>query len=216
MKPSNILLTILAASTLVLGGCVTNPDSPGLEYMPDMYRSHAVEAYVDYGMDPYHVTEQTAAAQRATMSARKPVEGTIAYMGEDSIARSLAMPYPFENTPEGYEKAGLNWHSPLAQNEANAAAGQALYQTMCTQCHGEKGEGDGKISENGHIVGIPSYSVKLADLPDGKMYHSMTHGKGLMGSHASQLNPRQRWEIIAYINVLQGGGEETDATADTH
>jgi hypothetical protein len=99
MKPSNILLTILVASTLIFGGCATNPDSPGLEYMPDMYRSHAVEAYVDYGMDPYYVTEETAMAQRATMSARKPVEGTIAYMGEDSTARSLAMPYPFSNNP---------------------------------------------------------------------------------------------------------------------
>ena len=33
-------------------GCVNNPDSSGLEYMPDMYRSPAVEAYVDYGQDP--------------------------------------------------------------------------------------------------------------------------------------------------------------------
>lgn len=28
-----------------------------------------------------------------------------------------------------------------------------------------------------------------------------------MGSHASQLSQRQRWEVIEYIKVLQQGGE---------
>ena len=39
------------------------------------------------------------------------------------------------------------------------------------------------------------------------MYHTLTWGKGLMGSHASQLSQRQRWEVIEYIKVLQQGGE---------
>jgi len=34
---------------LLLSSCTSNADSPGLEYMPDMYRSPALEAYVDYG-----------------------------------------------------------------------------------------------------------------------------------------------------------------------
>jgi hypothetical protein len=63
------------------------------------------------------------------------------------------------------------------------------------------------LSVNGHIAGIPSYSDKLKDLPEGKMYHTLTWGKGLMGSHASQLSQRQRWEVIEYIKVLQNGGE---------
>ena len=38
-----------------------------------------------------------------------------------------------------------------------------------------------------------------AGLPVGKMYHSITYGKNLMGSYASQLTPEQRWEVICYI-----------------
>ena len=72
----------IAAVMTVLTGCVTDPNSPGLEYMPDMYRSPAIEAYVDYGMDPYYVTEGVAAAQRSTQSARRPVPGTIAFVGK--------------------------------------------------------------------------------------------------------------------------------------
>ena len=64
-KRWNIIAPV-AAVMAVLTGCVTDPNSPGLEYMPDMYRSPAVEAYVDYGMDPYYVTEEVASAQRNT------------------------------------------------------------------------------------------------------------------------------------------------------
>jgi hypothetical protein len=39
------------------------------------------------------------------------------------------------------------------------------------------------------------------------MYHTLTYGKGLMGSHASQLDQRDRWLVIEYIKVLQNGGE---------
>lgn len=72
------VIAALAAST----GCVTNPDSSGLEYMPDMYRSPAIEAYVDYGQDPYQVGEDVASAQRQIQSARKPVAGTIPFSPE--------------------------------------------------------------------------------------------------------------------------------------
>ena len=42
-------LALIAASTFILGSCTTDADSPGNEYMPDMYRSPAIEPYVDYG-----------------------------------------------------------------------------------------------------------------------------------------------------------------------
>lgn len=41
------------------------------------------------------------------------------------------------------------------------------------------------------------------------MFHSVTYGKNLMGSYASQLNTLQRWEVIAYIKMKQGGTATT-------
>jgi mono/diheme cytochrome c family protein len=201
LKPI-IPATVLAS--LMLSGCVTNPDSSGLEFMPDMYRSAAVEAYVDYGMEPFMVGEDVAAAQRLVASARKPVAGSIAFAGDDMV---YALPYAYANTPEGYEAAGAALTSPLATTEANILKGQEIYERMCSQCHGIEGSGDGALSVNGHIQGIPSYSEKLKDLPEGKMFHTLTHGKGLMGSHASQVSIKERWLVIEYIKVLQSGGE---------
>ena len=200
-----VLNALPIAAVVFMTACTTDPNSPGIEYMPDMYRSPAVEAYVDYGQEPYVVGEDVARAQRQTPSSRKPVPGTIPFRGEDQLA--FALPYPYAQTPEDYERAGVELTSPLVTNQANIEAGQAVYTAFCTQCHGEEGKGNGALSVNGHIAGIPSYSDKLKDLPEGKMYHTLTWGKGLMGSHASQLSQRQRWEVIEYIKVLQQGGE---------
>ena len=50
-------------------------------------------------------------------------------------------------------------------------------------------------------------------MPQGTMFHSMTYGKGQMGSYASQLNTKQRWEVIAYIKSKQFPAGTTDSTA---
>jgi mono/diheme cytochrome c family protein len=167
-----------------------------------MYRSPAIEAYVDYGQDPWRVGDSTAVAQRNTSSARKPVAGTIAQDPNGIALNSL--PYPYPNTVDGYEQAGVELRSPLRTTQDNIDKGEALYTRYCLHCHGEAGDGMGKIAQNEKIVGIPAYDGKLADLPVGKMYHTLTYGKGLMGSHASQLSPMERWEVIEYVKVLQG------------
>lgn len=199
-----IHIALYASGIVMLGSCMSDENSPGLEYMPDMYRSPAIEAYVDYGQDPYHFTVEKAVEQRNTQSARKPVPGTIAYVGDQNMA--FAMPYPYPNTVEGYEAAGAGLTSPLPTTEMNIEAGKEIYTKMCTHCHGEEGKGDGAIAKNKHIVGIPDYAGKLKDLSEGKMYHTLQYGKGLMGSHASQINQKERWQVIQYVQVLQNGG----------
>jgi hypothetical protein len=56
----------------------------------------------------------------------------------------------------------------------------------------------------------------MRDLTDGKIYHTITHGVNLMGSHASQLNPDERWKIVMYVKELMKSGApaaEADTTA---
>ena len=73
---------LLTGAHSLLTACSGDPDAPGLEYMPDMYRSPAVEAYVDYGQDPYYFADSTVRRQRLTASARYAPEGTIAFADE--------------------------------------------------------------------------------------------------------------------------------------
>ncbi len=198
----------MVSAMVLLGACGRDPNSPGVEYMPDMYRSPAIEAYVDYGQDPYHYSEDLAREQRNTPSARKPAEGTIPFASDPAKA-GFHMPYPYPNTAEGYEQAGLALKSPIVMTEATVEQGKAIYTKFCQHCHGPAGKGDGPAVErsNGKYPPPNAYDGPLVDLPEGKMYHTVTFGKGMMGSHASQLNKEERWLVVHYVKFLQAGGK---------
>lgn len=205
MIRSKYILAVAAA--LTLAACTKDPNSPGYEYMPDMYRSSAVEAYVDYNNPD-------------SLSAKLPPEGTIPFCADPSKV-IFNLPYAYPNTPEGYEAAGLNLKNPIPYSEGVVKEGETIYKKMCSHCHGEKGDGMGQIAINGKIEGIPSYSGALKTLPEGKMFHTITYGKGLMGPHKSLLNKEERWKVIFWVKALQNGGSypvdsnATVAPADT-
>lgn len=180
-------------SLMGLVGCVTigftscqkhDENSPGTEFMPDMYRSPSLESNMAY----------TSLDGSETMQANKlPVKGT--------IARGY-MPYAYGNDTAGYANSGRFLHDPLAKNEMNLKQGEELYGKFCVHCHGASGQGDGLVG--GKLPGAPpSYTGPLKTLPEGKIFHSITYGKGLMGSHASQLTQEERWKVVMYVQKLQ-------------
>lgn len=188
---NKIVVSVIGLMTVTFIAC--NPESPGLEYMPDMYRSPAIEPYVDNA--EYGNTE--------VMSVRQPVEGT--------IPRGF-MPFDYENTIEDYERAGKELKNPLPSNEANLERGKELYGMMCKHCHGAKGDGKGSIT-NAVYGAVPSYKDKtpnrrgeraMADLKAGHIYHTIMYGLNAMGPHDHITNETERWMIVQYVQSLQG------------
>jgi mono/diheme cytochrome c family protein len=195
---------LVGATGLLLGACTKNPDSPGLEFMPDMYRSAAIEAYVDYGV----VAGNEVDSLTMRMSARMPVEGTIAFSTDTSKAK---FNYPFEylspeQDPTAYELAAKNLKNPIAYSIEVETQGKELYGKFCAQCHGTTGQGDGKVVEWGNFPSPGAYDKKYKETTEGQMFYTMTYGKGLMGSHASQLSKEERWKIVHYVRTLQNSG----------
>jgi len=140
------------------------------------------------------------------MTNRTPVNGT--------IARGF---YPimadFPNNDSGYAWAGRYLKDPIPGTPDVLDKGKALYGKFCVHCHGESGGGDGLVG--GKLPGPPpAYSnIKESNgnlLPEGKMFFSIHYGKGLMGSHASQLTVDERWKIIRYVQKLQGKKFDTN------
>ncbi|MCC6599575.1 MAG: cytochrome c [Crocinitomicaceae bacterium] len=202
-KPLHIIGS-LAGLAVMFASCTVDPNAPGVEYMPDMYRSPALEAYIDYGDSKTldWTQQQKDAAGVTPVLSRTPPPGTVPYTSQEMAP--FVMPYSLANTNEGYESSAAI-KSPLKPTEANVKRGREIYTKMCVHCHGKSGHGDGAISVNEFIQGIPDYATKLKALPEGKMFHSITYGKGLMGQHASQLNQLQRWQVIEWVKCLQTG-----------
>jgi mono/diheme cytochrome c family protein len=192
------LTCLLAAMALVFVSCRKDANDPGLEFMPDMYRSPGIKAY------------EVSEIFEDSLSARLPVAGT--------IPRDYTF-FNYPGTNEGYEAAGRDLKNPLEVNEVNLAAGKKLYSDFCMHCHGATGAGDGSLIATGKFPPPPSYLTaassrggNLKDLSDGKIFHTITYGINLMGPHASQLNHDERWKVTMYVRHLMAAAK-TDTTA---
>ncbi len=164
--------------------------SPGYEFMPDMYRSPSLEYYGVHTLNG-----------DTLLNTMKPVNGT--------IPRGY-MPYEYPNTNEGYEAAGANLKNPLTLTPQVEKEAETLYTKYCLHCHGATGMGDGKVGDK--LPGAPpAYSTVLKNLSEGKIFHSITYGKNLMGAHASMLTTAERWKLVHYVQKLQGPKEIADS-----
>ncbi|ERJ58592.1 c-type cytochrome [Sphingobacterium paucimobilis] len=131
----------------------------------------------------------------------------------------------YENTVEDYTRAGAELTNPLEATKENLAQGEHLFIANCAVCHGKEGKGDGSITKDRQVTDSrgtrklenfpppPSYAISsganssrggaMADLTAGKIYHTIYYGLNTMGSHASQLNPEERWKVVMYVQELQ-------------
>jgi hypothetical protein len=66
-----------------------------------------------------------------------------------------------------------------------------------------QGDGNGLITMRG-MKRPPSYHQdRLRQAPNGYLYDVVTNGFGAMLGYSSQIPPRDRWAIIAYVRALQ-------------
>lgn len=214
-------LSMVVGVGLIFGSCTSDPNSPGLEYMPDMYRSPAVEPYVDYGELRGVINKDVA----LTQSAMTPPVGTIPYYGTNEEEVMYYLPYKrlpgiafmkthslrgydFSNNVDPdfeYNLAAAD-KNPMLLTEANAEAifknGKSLYSSKCMHCHGEKGDGNGSMVASGAYTGVPDYR-NVSALGDGQIFYSIYYGKGAMGAHAPLLNKKEILTLVHYVRKFQ-------------
>ncbi len=191
-----VMLSVVAA------GCGAGKD-PGLAYMPDMFYSQAYETYAS--------TQELA--DSGIHYNGLPVAGTVAN-DED-----LAFHFDLKHDSAGYaQSAGLK--NPLDSNLAsiNMKEAERLYLIHCGICHGSALDGNGPLFKGGEgpYTAAPKnfLDAEMIAMAPGTMFYSVTYGKGQMGSYASQLTPKERWEVVAYIKSKQNkGGTAAAATA---
>jgi mono/diheme cytochrome c family protein len=202
MKRSTIVFFGLAAMVIAVAGCSDVKRTPGTVYMPDMANSRAYETY---STNPVFADGRTS---------QGPVAGTMK-RGDD-------YPVHIEMDKVGDTAnyfASRSLQNPIASLTAEQMKEtERIYLINCGICHGAKLDGNGPLWKDGDgpypskpatLVGDAKYEA----MPEGQMFYSLTYGKNLMGSYASQLTAKQRWEVITYIKIKQGKIKQADASA---
>lgn len=203
-------LSIIAIGVITVAAlsCSKARRGTGRAYMPDMSYSRAYETYAS-----------TDKLKEAGVNYNAlPVNGTVA-RGE------MPFVYPYKNDSAGYaQSAGVK--NPLNADSVDMKEAERIYLINCGICHGAKLDGNGPLwnGGNGPFPAAPKNfmddAMKL--MAEGTMFHSVTYGKNTMGSYASQLTSKQRWQVIAFIKKKQGVGAaapavpagKTDTTAN--
>lgn len=202
MKQTTIISFALFSLVAIAIGCSDVKRNRGTSYMPDMQDSRAYETY---SPSPVFVDGQTS---------REPVTGTVK-RGEIFVYH-LAQDKPGDTTNYFASRSTRNPLGPLSENDLKEA--ERLYLINCGICHGAKLDGNGPLWKDGDgpypskpaaLVGEARYE----QMPEGQMFYSVTYGKNLMGSYASQLDAKQRWMVISYIKSKQSGNKPAAAPA---
>ena len=213
---TKMLVAFIASISLV--SCTSDPNSPGIEFMPDMYRATGYEAYLkkfdidsadffkrnldklgyDEAPDSIKFVLESEVQElynvfNGGLITRKPVKGSIPkgkkpfsiQKGDRSLAKAVKMPIPY--------------------TETSLVEGKSYYEIFCVHCHGPKGQGKGSLIKKELFLKPPAYDAgSTKELFAGEIYYTIYYGKGMMGSHASQIVEDKRWKIVQYVQTLQG------------
>lgn len=179
---SILLASLLAGMGLMSCNSGNIRRNPGKIYAPDMTYSRAYDAYTS---NPNFADGQTS---------RNPIAGTVA-VGHD-------LP---DHLIEGDTNAYKTFNTAYHFDEAELKEGGRLYMIYCGICHGGELDGNGPLYASGKFPAMPANfkDGKYQAMSVGTMYAAIKYGKNLMGSYASQLNIKQRWQVIAYIKKIQ-------------
>ena len=197
------LVLALVVLTLILGYGVRGTKFSGtpFELFPDMDRQYKVKY-----QKPSHFFANG-------QGSRKPVEGTAPIGFTMPLSKEQGIPTSdldfsvgddYYNTGLYGDFYGKGFPDNLKADEALLARGQQRFQINCSPCHGESGNGGGIVSKYWMLPPTANLlDPRVKVMPEGQIFWTITHGKGLMGSYKGTVNVRDRWAIVAYLKALQ-------------
>lgn len=176
---------------LLLAGCGSEKDERGLELMPDMYHTPAVESQ---GAGTTEVEARDAQGNPIRRQVHHPAmlappAGTVPREGR-----------PYDLAPGDWAAARV-LPNPMPALPAVLKTGQRDYLSFCAPCHGRDGEA-GTAAMASYFGGIPSLNgMAVLQYPEGEIFHIITHGKGRMTQMSAQLPIERRWGVVHFLKL---------------
>jgi len=130
--------------------------------------------------------------------------------------------YPYSKDPL---KASQELKNPLLVTPEILRQGEKYYKMYCIYCHGTKGDAleGAKVATQMFIKPSSLLTKKAKNYTDGRIYHIIYEGQGLMGAYNIQLETQEQvllsqhfqknfkykgsksiWSVVHYVRYLQG------------
>ncbi len=90
----------------------------------------------------------------------------------------------------------------LSTTSEEMAAGRAVYEAECAECHGVDGRGDGQTQDL-------TDQQRMSQLSAQELESAVAAGQGSMPGFADKLSESERWAAVSYIRSLTFGGVES-------
>ncbi|MGI9548485.1 MAG: c-type cytochrome [Bdellovibrionales bacterium] len=176
MKLITLFISIIYLVSCTCSGGKNRTDS---EYMLDMMKQRSIKA--QEGTD------------EGKMLMRLPPEGT--------RARNRSY-YPFPKKPLAADQL----KNPVKLTPEVFSKGQKHYEKYCIYCHGTSGDAQqgATVAPKMVIKPLSLLTDKARSYSDGRIYHIIYNGQGLMGSYRAQLTTSDQVSMSHYI---KGQGE---------
>lgn len=151
------------------------------------------------------------------VGSRQPVAGTQArgFLPDGSTELGGIPEYEFGGGVSYYETGVIADHysngmpEELGLTAENTTAflrrGEEVFDINCMPCHGASGNGQGMAALFG-VPGVANLQLETfgpAAYPDGRLFETITHGKGNMSGYKHNIPLRDRWAVVAYVRALQ-------------
>jgi len=196
IKHFNVKKTFALLFCVLIFGCQGGDNKTNIELIQDMMEGPQIKA-------------QEGTADGKMLNRLPPVK---------SVSRNYN-PYPFDKSDVRSAEGLVSPKNTLTKAELLEfnEFGKTKYEIYCGICHGNSGLGDGSIADK-MLKSPPSLVTDVyKGYSDGRLFHVVTNGWGLMGGYGSQVPVEiERWAIVDYVRKLQGlSGKKSDKTAKT-
>ena len=92
---------------------------------------------------------------------------------------------------------------PFQITEKDLDRGQERFNIYCTPCHDMTGSGRGMVVQRGYRQPPSFHDPRLRAADPGHIFDVISNGFGAMPDYRAQIDPRDRWRIVAYVRALQ-------------
>lgn len=178
----NFRMATLIVGAALLTGCAgsTSRQSP-IVIMPDMDFQHRYDPQTDR---PFFSDKRAS---------RQPVAGTVPrgmLKADDSYFTGVV----------NNQYIGKN---PRTVNEELLRVGQRRYNTYCSPCHDQTGQGRGIVAQRAVWIPTNLQEDRVKQFNDGEIFNVITQGRRSMPAYRFQVTEDDRWAIVAYVRALQ-------------